>query len=128
MAALSNYSENKVLELLVGKTAFTLPTVSIALYTVAPTDSTAGTEVSGGGYARKATTGADWPAASGGSITNAVDFEFPTASAGWGTVVAAALVDGSSNILAYGTAAVSKVIDSGDTYRIPSGNLTLTLD
>lgn len=130
MAALSNYAENKVLDHLVGKTAFTMPTVSIALYTTAPTDSTSGTEVSTSGtaYARKATAGADWNAASGGSISNANAFEWSTATAAWGTVVAAALVDGSGNILAYGTAAASKVIDTGDTYRIPAGSLTLTLD
>lgn len=128
MPALSDYAENKVLEHIVGKTAFALPDVEVALYTVAPTDSTSGTEVSGGAYARLATAPADWSAASGGSISNSVDFEWATASASWGSVVAAALVDGSGNILAFGTAASPKTIDSGDTYRIPAGSLTLTLD
>ncbi len=72
MAALSNYAEAKVLEHLVGKLAMPKPTVSVALYTVAPTDEDAGTEVSGGGYQRIATTPTDWTNASNGSISNAV--------------------------------------------------------
>lgn len=36
--SLADYAENKVLELMVGKTAFTLPTVYVALFTGVPGD------------------------------------------------------------------------------------------
>jgi hypothetical protein len=45
---MSDYAENKVLELLVGKTAFSTPTAYLALYTVTPTDAGGGTQVTGG--------------------------------------------------------------------------------
>ena len=67
----SDYAELKVLELLVGKTAFSTPTAYVALYTATPSDSGGGTEVSGGSYARKSTAGSDWNAAASGSISNA---------------------------------------------------------
>ena len=53
MAAFSDYLENKVLGHVFGGTAYTAPsTLYVALYTVAPSDTGGGTEVSGGGYAR----------------------------------------------------------------------------
>lgn len=130
MAALSDFLENKLLEHITGKASYAMPTVHVALFTVAPTDSAAGTEVTGGGYSRKATTGASWNAAANGQIKNAVDLEWATASASWGSVVAIALMDAPTggNVLVYGTAQSAKTIESGDTYRISAGNLTLSLD
>jgi len=127
MAALSNYAEDAVLSHLIGKTSFALPDVSVALYTAAPTDNTSGTEVSGGDYARLATSASDWDVANG-TATNTVDFEWPTASADWGSVTSAALVDGDGNILVFGMASSPKEISQGDSYRIPQGSFTLSLD
>ena len=57
MAAFSDYLENKVLGHVFGGTAYTAPTtLYVALYTVAPSDTGGGTEVSGGGYARQTST------------------------------------------------------------------------
>ena len=102
------------------------------MYTVAPTDSTSGTEVSTSGtsYARQQILAAGWDSATGGSITTNADVTFPTATASWGTVVAAAIVDASTsgNIIWYGTLTANKTVDSGDTFKITAGNLTLTLD
>ena len=48
--AFTDYLENKLLAHTFSNTAYTSPsTVYVALYTVAPTDSSAGTEVTGGG-------------------------------------------------------------------------------
>ena len=98
--SLADYAENKVLELLVGKTAFSTPTAYVALFTAVPSDSGGGTECSGGSYARKSTAGADWNAASGGQISNANALTFATPTADWapaGTpAVAFALFDASS--------------------------------
>jgi hypothetical protein len=126
----SDYAENKVNELLVGKTAFTLPTAYVALFTVAPGESGGGTEVTGGSYARKATAGADWNASSGGSISNATALSFATATASWGTVVAFALFDAvtAGNMLIFGSLTTSKPIGSGDTATFPIGSIVHTED
>lgn len=108
MTGLSQYSAENVLNYVVGKTAMpALPTAYLALFTAVGTDAGTGfTEVSGGGYARVATSAADWNAASGlapSSITNAVALSFPLSTAVWGNVVAAGLYDAATggNLLAW---------------------------
>tara|TARA_B100000963_G_scaffold359724_1_gene387929 strand:- start:6919 stop:7299 length:381 start_codon:yes stop_codon:yes gene_type:complete len=125
--AFTDYLETKLLAHTFSNTAFTTPgTVYVALYTVAPTDSTTGTEVSGGGYARQSagfTT-------SGNTASNTSAIEYPTATAGYGTVVAVAVLDASSggNMLAYASLTSSKTIATGDVFRIPAGDLDITLN
>ena len=52
MAGFSDYLEDKVLDHVFGGNAYTAPgTLYVALYTVAPTDTGGGTEVTGGSYA-----------------------------------------------------------------------------
>jgi hypothetical protein len=86
MSGFPDYSARKILDHVVGKTSFTMPTSYIALFTALPSDANAGgTEVSGNAYARKQTAGADWNAAGGSapaSISNANSLSFPTASGG----------------------------------------------
>ena len=53
MAGFSDYLEDKVLDHVFGGVAYTQPTKHVALYTVAPTDTGGGTEVTGGAYARQ---------------------------------------------------------------------------
>lgn len=127
---ISDYLENKLLDHTVGKTSYTMPTAYIALYTVTPSDAGGGTEVTGGSYARVATSGATWAAASSGSNATAADITFTTASASWGTVVAIGILDASSsgNLLWWGPLTANKTVDSGDTFKIPSGSLTLALN
>jgi len=130
MPALSDYLENKLLEHSVGKTAFTMPTgCYLALYTAAPTDAGGGTEVTGGAYARQQTN-TSWAAASAGSIATNVDITFPTATANWGTVTHVGLFDASTagNLLWWGALSASKTVNSGDVFKINSGQLVLTLD
>jgi hypothetical protein len=137
--SLSNYTEGKVLEHIVGKTSFTMPSaVYIALLTSAPTDATTGATLAepsttGTAYARKLTSGSDWGASTGDSITNAATITFATATgAGWGTITHIALVDngtvGAGNVLAWGDVSVAKQILSGDTASYPASNLTINLD
>ena len=47
MAGFSDYLEDKVLDHVFGGVAYTQPTKHVALYTVAPTDTGGGTEVTG---------------------------------------------------------------------------------
>jgi hypothetical protein len=126
----TDYLENKLLDHQTGKTAYTMPSVWIALFTVAPSDAGGGTEVTGGSYARKSTAGADWAAASGGSTSNATVQTFVTASASWGTVTHFGLFDAatSGNLLRWAALTTSKAIGSGDVASFPIGNLVLTED
>lgn len=96
MPGLTTYAANKVLDHLHGKTAYTMPTNYLGLFTVAPTDAGGGTEVSGGSYARKATAGADWNAAAANSASNANALAFAQATANWGDVVAFGEFDASA--------------------------------
>ena len=129
MAAFSDYLENKVLGHVFGGTSYTAPTtLYVALYTVAPSDTGGGTEVSGGAYARQTATftvsGTNPTTAS-----NTAAIEYPTATANYGTVVAVGVLDASSsgNLLAYSTLDSSKVVSSGDVFRFNAGDLDITL-
>lgn len=129
MASLTDYAENKVAELIVGKTAFTLPTVHVALFTAAPTDAGGGTEVTGGAYARAATTGATWAAASGGATSNAAAINFPTPTASWGTVTHFALMDAATvgNMLGWAPLTTSQAIGTGNTVSFAVGELDVSV-
>lgn len=102
MSGMTDYWARKQLDQSTGKTTITLPTVYIGLYTAAPTDAGGGTECTGNGYARVATAGADWNAASGSAPavdSNANPITFPAATgggAGFGTVVAIGAFDAST--------------------------------
>lgn len=128
---LTDYLENALLDHSTGRATWTKPTNTyLALFTVAPTDSASGTEVSGGNYARIQLS---WGAASGGSIANNATIRFPatgTATVDYGTVVAVGIFDASSagNLLWYGDLSATVTINSGDTYSITSGGITLSLD
>lgn len=128
MAEFTDYLEAKLLDHVLTNTSFSSPTTVYAgLFTVAPTDSTAGTEVSGGSYARQA---ASFSAAVGGATTTDADITFPQATADWGTVVAVGIHDAltSGNLLMYTDLTTSKTIDTGDILKISTGSLTVALD
>jgi hypothetical protein len=123
---LSDYLENKVLDHVLGTTSYTMPAdVYLALYTTTPTDSTSGTEVTGGSYVRKLVT---FGAASSGAATNNTNVDFtlmPTC-----TVAGIAVCDAqtSGNILIYGALTSSKSVDAGDTLRVASGDLSISIN
>jgi hypothetical protein len=134
MTALSSYAERKVLDHLFKNTAYTSPTAYMGLFTTDPTDSASGTEVSGNGYARieisskmaSASTGSD-----NSTIVSNADITFPTASGGdFGVITHIGIFDAltSGNLLASGSLTSSKTISDGDTFRINSGSLTITID
>ena len=129
MSGFSDYLEDKVLDHVFGGNAFTAPTtLYVALYTVAPSDTGGGTEVSGGAYARQ--TGAFTVSGTNPTTaTNSAAIEYPTATADYGTVVAVGILDASSsgNLLAYSTLDASKVVSSGYVFRFNAGDLDITL-
>ena len=130
MAGLTNFGEDLVLDWLFTTGAATRPTSwYVSLYTVAPTESTGGTEVSGGSYARVSTSfTVSGTAPTTASNTAAVEFAECTAT--WGTVVAAGIMDASTsgNLIAFANLTTSKAIDTGDVLRFNAGALDITLD
>lgn len=128
MAGFSDYLEDKVLDHVFGGVAYTQPAKHVALYTVAPTDTGGGTEVTGGSYARQ--TGAFTVSGTNPTTaSNSAAIEYPTATADYGTVVAVGILDASSggNLLAYANLDTSKSITTGDVFRFDTGDLDITL-
>ena len=127
MAEMSNFLENALLNATLNATTYTAPaTVYVSLWTSDPTDAGSGTEVSGGSYARTSVT---FGAPSNGVTTNSADVTFPTATASWGTVGWIGINDASTggNLLYHTALDTAKAIDSGDIFKIASGNLSVTL-
>ena len=124
--AFSNYLSNEILDHVFSGNAFTAPSnYYVALYTVAPTASGGGTEVTGGGYVRRAATFTT----SATQSTNQSAVEFPTATAAYGNVVAASVMDATSggNLLAFANLTAAKNIAIGDVLRIPANDLDINL-
>jgi hypothetical protein len=125
----SNTFETRVLTWVFTADAATRPTAwYVALFTTNPDEDASGTEVSTSGtaYARQSATFT----VSGNEATNSAAVEFPTATASYGTVTHVGVFDAASagNLIAYAALTTSKAIDTGDVFRIPSGDLDITLD
>ena len=136
MAAFSDYYENKIIDHMLRGAEFTPPAnIYLALFTAntnleinAPT-----AEVSGGGYAREEVT---LNAASGGASENNTNITFNTATANWGTVTSWALTDSAGgtvwgtnvNVLMWGQVNTAKTVDNGDTAKVNSGELDVSVD
>jgi hypothetical protein len=124
----SDYLEDKLLKHAFTNTTYTpASTLYVGLYTAAPTDAGGGTEVSGGSYARVSVSFS--VSGTGTLCTNSAAVEFAASTASWGTVVAVGVFDASTagNLLAWADLTVSKTIDTGDIFRIPTGDLDITL-
>lgn len=131
MSSFSDYTENLVLNWLLTTNSATRPTAwYVGLFTAAPSDSGGGTEVSGNGYARKATGTITVSGTTPTNATNSAAIEFDPASGGnWGTITHAGIFDASTsgNLLAWGALTSSRTINDGDVLRIPAGSLDVTL-
>jgi len=127
MAEMSNYLEDALINGTLRGTTFTAPAaVYVSLHTADPTDDGSGTEVSGGSYVRQAAT---FGAPSNGVSTTTADITFPQATASWGTIGWIGIWDAETtgNLLYHTALDASKSIDTGDIFKIASGNLTVTL-
>ena len=123
---LSNYLENKLIDHFLGTASYTMPTdVYVALYTVAPGEAGGGTEVTGGSYARQVAT---FSAAASGATSNDSNIDFTNMPAA--TVVAIGIFDAltTGNLLLYGSLTTNKTTDAGDTLRIATGDLDISID
>lgn len=123
---LTNYSENKLVDHLLGTTAYTKPTsVYVALYTSAPGETATGTEATGGSYARQLVT---FAASSNGTAASNVAVSFASMPAC--TIVAIGITDAvtSGNLLLYGNLASNVTLVLNDTLQFPSGSISVSLD
>lgn len=127
----ADYLELELLKWAIGQVndLGTACTPYIALYTTAPSDAGGGVEVSGGSYAREDSSG-KWAAPAAGAVANDAEIAFTQATGDWGTVLAFAILDAVSggNFLYWGDLTASKVVNSGDTFKFPIGNVSLTED
>ncbi len=124
----SNFLETEILDHVFAGAAYTAPgTHYLALFTaVADGETGSVTEVSGGGYARQTVAFTT----SGNTTSNNAAVEFPTATANYGTVTHVGVYDASSsgNLMAYAALSSNKTIETGDVFRVPSGDLDITLN
>lgn len=149
MANITKYLQKELLEYSVGKSSFTAPTeIHVGLFTSAPNaDYTSaaptGTEVTSTAtnYARRPISlPGGWNAAVDNAdltysskITNSNDISWPsetgTVSGNWGTVTNIGIFDAATggNLLWFGSLSAPVQLTNGDTFTIPSGNITLTL-
>lgn len=144
-ASLTDTYENSMIDWLLRAQTLTPPTTGayIGLFTTCPTDSTAGTEVSGGSYARvnyaaslanwAGTQGAGTTVASsgtGGTTSNNNVITFPTATADWGTVNCFGYFTAPSGgtLIFYAALTASRNITNGSTASFAAGALTFQID
>jgi len=136
MTAASNYLENKVLDHVLRNSAYSQPSgLWLALFTNTSTNAATNLEAgtltdevttSGSAYTRKTVA---FSAASSGTAATSATVTFDAATASWGTITHVAVMDASTsgNVLFWGAVTTSKTIDSGDTFQVSSGNLTISL-
>lgn len=145
--AFTDFAENKLIDYLFRGQASGAPsTWYVALYTVCPTDSTAGTEVTNANAYARVSVGANaltnWAATQGGTsvssgtgatTSNLAIVSFPTViTSSWGTIACYGLVDsgtyGAGNLWVYSTITTPPTLTVGATASFAIGALTVQID
>jgi hypothetical protein len=117
--------ENQLLDALFGNASFSVTgDIKLALMTANGDDASAGTEVTGGSYARQTIV---FDTASGGATDNTAAISFTDMPAV--TVVGIEIYDsaGSPKRLMYGPLTVSRTVTAGDTVQFAIGAIDVTL-
>lgn len=144
-AALTDYAENKTVDaLLRGQSIGTPATWYIGVATDTCSDSSSGTEPSGGSYARVAVTAGltQWSgtqsagsttasSGTGGTVSNNSAITFPTSSAAWGNLQSVRWYDASSagnSWICINLSAAFNVSGAGITISFPAGQLQFQID
>lgn len=118
--------ETSLLNAVLRNTSYTSPTtVYVALTSTAPTDSTAGTEITGNGYSRQSVT---FSAPSSGICASNVAVSFSASGNAWATVAGTELYDASSggNRLFWQALNTPVSVLAGETLTIDTGDMTVT--
>lgn len=125
----TNDLETELLDHVFAGNAFASPSaLYVSLHTGDPgeTGSTSN-EVSGGAYARQTATFT----VTDDTATTSAAIEFPTATSSYGTVTHIGVHSastGTSGFLAYAALTDGKTIATGDVFRIPAGDIDITLN
>jgi len=135
MTALTNYTENKLIDHIFRTGSFTKPTTLYIGLITTLVDGEAGTvtEVTGAGYARVARNplDANWAASTtNGTTSNIASIDFPAATADWGTVTSFGIWDAitGGNLLIYSNLTTSRNITNGTTPSFGANALTFQID
>lgn len=126
--SISNTWENEILDHIFNNAAApAVTTVYISLHTADPGD-TGASEATGGSYGRQA---AGFGTAAAGQVSNTANIDFTNMPAAtithvgcWSNSTATA----SANFIWGGALTASKTTNSGDTFRIATGNLDVSLE
>lgn len=133
--SLTDFMEKKILDTYFSGSTYAKPaTLYCGAFTVAPSDTGGGTELTvGNGYIRTAAN--SWAAASGTTPTatsNSAAITFPqNTGVDWGTIVALGIFDQQAvggNLIAWATLGTNKLIQVGDVLEVPIGSFVLQLD
>lgn len=141
--SLTDYAENRLIDAVFRGQSLGVPaTWYVGLLTSACSDSSAGTEVSGGSYARVAVTAGltQWAgtqsagsttasSGTGGQTSNNASITFPAPTANWGSITHFALYDASTSGNRWVCQALStaKTVNNGDAApSFSAGALTVT--
>lgn len=132
MSSFSAYLEDAIADWISGSAMPTAPTTTyLALYTSEPKDDDSGTEVTGGSYARQSISYGLPGSVTDTGTTMAINANiiFPTATGTWGSITHFGVFDALSggNLLFFGSFTVAKLIESGDTYSVASGDLSILI-
>ena len=135
MTALTNYTENKLIDHIFRTASFVKPAGLYIGLIIAATDLEAGsvTEVTGAGYARiaRAPLDANWNATTTNGITaNTASLQFPAATADWGTVTHFGIWDAvtGGNLLIYARLTNDRTITNVTTPSFAANALTFQVD
>lgn len=138
MANISNYLEEKILNHVMRNDSYTSPTdIYVGLIDDNATDSeledgNLDNEITDYGGDRKSITFTEPSQVDGkATIENDSDIDFedmPEVTIAYAVIMDSEAADGTGNILYWCPADKNKTANSGDTYRIPEGDLTLDLD
>lgn len=130
----TNTLVHALLNLMFRNVAYAQPATYLGVTTTTSSDSAAGTEASGGSYARLLINKAGgaspaWAVVSGGATSLNQTTSLVPATGSWGTVVSSAIYDAASagNMLAYDNNTVDQAVGSGDTWQYASGEWSISL-
>lgn len=121
---IANYCENKLLDAVFNNVSFTVAQAYVQLHTADPGE--AGTNAAAGETTRKALSVA---AAASGQVVSDADLTWTSVST-TETYHSVSVWDASTsgNCLWSGPLTATKAVTAGDTFTIPSGQLTVSLD
>lgn len=137
VGSFTDYTENKILDHITGKAAFSAVSPTYVCLMVSPVDDTSsGSSIvepaTVNGYWRVTTTPGMWNSASSGFSDNASLLSFPLATTPWGVVTYFGLTDtptpGTGNLLGYADFTISKTVLAGSTMSFAVGDFELNLE